>query len=121
MILTIPVAIFFFGMGAIAIADPTYLLSFFDAGELGADMRNEVRAVYGGFGLLVGAMLFYSLTANRFADGIKLAISLSLTGMALGRVISLMIEPTDTSFPVLFIGVELVMAAMLFGATAKKS
>ncbi len=121
LLLTVPVALFFTGMGLVALVDPTYTLGFFGAGELGPDMRNEVRAVYGGFGLLVGSMLFYSLKPSPLAAGIRAAIALSLIGMALGRVISLMIEPTTTSFPILFIGVELAMAGMLFGATARKS
>ncbi len=118
-LLIIPVALFFTGMGLVALYDPTYTLSFFDAGALGPDMRNEVRAVYGGYGLLVGAMLFYCLTRSGLRAGILVAIGLSVAGMALGRVISLMIEPTTTNFPVTFIGVELVMAVMLFAAARR--
>lgn len=105
--------VFFAGMGLIAFYDPPLVQWFFDPPEYGADMRYEIRAVYGGFGVFVAAMLIWSQNRGALGDGIRLAMALSLSGMAFGRVVSLAIEPADTIFPALTIPVELGVAALL--------
>lgn len=56
--------------------------------------RNEVRAVYGGFGLALAAVLVLSDDrAADFRDGVLMTVAISLFGMAAGRVVSALLEP----------------------------
>ena len=82
------------------------------------DGRNEVRAVYGGFGLAVAGMLVYAaFTDGRGALWIPSVIALSLLGMAAGRLISMALDRTRGSRTVWgFLAVEVIMAVMLFAA-----
>lgn len=111
------VALFFFGMGAVALARPEGIVGYFGTSELTADGRNEVRAVYGGFGIAVAALLAFTLTAPALATGILATIAVSLTGMAAGRIVSRLIDGAIGFYPALFFFVELgLAAALLFAA-----
>lgn len=116
LILTGPVAVFFFGMGLIALIDPPSVVGLFSPPDFGADMRNEIRAVYGGFGLAICGLLIATFYKPTIAEGARLAVAVALGGMAAGRVISLLIEPADTLWPVATIAAESAMAAMLIAA-----
>ncbi len=107
------VALFFLGMGLVALIDPQMVVGLFDPPAFGADMRNEVRAVYGGFGLAIAALLVTTFYQPTIAEGARVAVAVALGGMAMGRIISLAIEPTDTLWPVATIGMEAALAAML--------
>ena len=57
--------VFFLGMGVYALAAPVALIRPFGI-ELGSAIsRAEVRAVYGGFGVAIAAVLAYAATAPR--------------------------------------------------------
>jgi hypothetical protein len=103
-------------MGLYALAQPAGVLERFGVAVQTADGRNEVRAVYGGFGLVVAGMLVYAaFTAGRGALWIPSVIALALLGMAAGRLISMAIDRTRGGGQVwLFLAVELVLAVMLF-------
>lgn len=111
------VAVFFALMGLNAVFDPQGTLRFFSPPLFGADMRNEVRAVYGGYGLAVAGLLLATFRWPAIATGARLAIAVSLLGMAGGRAISLLMEPTSTNWPLVFIGVEVALAALLLAAS----
>ena len=113
VILVVPVAMFFLAMGMVALVDPNFTLSFFEAGPLGPDMRMEARAVYGGFGVAVGALLFASLRVPSIAFGARLGVAVPLLGMALGRAVSAVVDPGAGTWAFLFGGVEIALAAML--------
>jgi hypothetical protein len=51
------VALFFLGMGALAIVRPGRIVAIFGGRADTAPSRNEVRAVYGGFGMAVGGIV----------------------------------------------------------------
>jgi hypothetical protein len=52
-----------------------------------ADGRNEVRAVYGGFGLAVAALLAVAAVGDpSTGEGIVVAVAFALAGMAAGRL-----------------------------------
>jgi hypothetical protein len=110
------VAVFFLGMGLIALAQPTQIVRYFGTRELTADGRNEVRAVYGGFGLAVAALLAWTLMDPTLATGILTTVAVSLIGMALGRIVSRLIDGVIGFYPALFVGVELSLAAALLFA-----
>jgi hypothetical protein len=119
-LLIFAVAAFFLLMGLYALANPPGVLARFGVTVDTVDGRNEVRAVYGGFGLVVAGMLVYAaLTPGRGALWIPSVISLALLGMAAGRLISVALDRARGGGQVwLFFTVEVVLAAMLFAAHA---
>lgn len=84
------VAVFFAGMGFFALAAPGRLLAPFDITLGSATARSEVRAVYGGFGLAMAAVLVTALAEPDLRAGVLLTVAAALAGMALGRVASLL-------------------------------
>lgn len=108
---------FFAGMGVVALVKPTMIVNTFGLKYIDADMRNEVRAVYGGFGVAVAGLLVASQHYPQIEKGIKLTIAASLVGMASGRVISFLIEKPQTQMPLLFCALETVLAATLIYST----
>lgn len=104
---------FFAGMGIVALVKPSLVVNTFGLKYIDADMRNEVRAVYGGFGLAVASLLLASNHYPHIEKGIKLTIAASLVGMASGRVISFLIEKPQTQVPLLFCTLESILAGTL--------
>lgn len=111
-------AVFFAGMGLFALAAPGQMLSPFGITLGQAASRAEVRAVYGGFGLAIAAILGYSITASeQLRAGILITVSVALLGMAFGRVVSAVIDGRTPFYPNWFYClVELVLAAALWWA-----
>jgi hypothetical protein len=111
-------AVFFAGMGLRALSAPAAMLRPFGVTLEQAVSRAEVRAVYGGFGLAIAAVLGYSLTApEQIRTGILLTVSVALAGMAFGRVCSAVIDERTRFYPNWFYClVELVLAAALWWA-----
>ena len=109
------VAVFFAGMGALALARPEQIVDRFGIALGGTDGRNEVRAVYGGFGLAVAAVLVVAIAAEGgFREGVLVAIAASLAGMAVGRLVGFVLErPARGSQTPLWCLVELVLGGLL--------
>lgn len=105
--------LFYLALGLAAIARPATLLGDFGFPAHGADARNEVRAVYGGFPLAVAGLVAWSLSGATHGQGILIALAAASLGMALGRVVSAVIDRGIGRLPLLFIGIELALAAML--------
>ncbi len=112
-------ALFFAGMGLFALAWPERVVGFFGTPGLTVDGRNEVRAVYGGFGAAVAALLLWSLAEPPLARGIHVAVGIALLGMAFGRVVSCAVDGGAGRHPWLFLAVEIALAACLLGAAAR--
>ena len=106
-------ALFYLALGLAALARPATLLAGFGLAAKGRDARNEVRAVYGGFPLAAVALIVWSVAGAVHATGILLALTAATVGMALGRLMSAAIDRGIGRLPALFIGVELVVAALL--------
>ena len=87
-VVTVVAAVFFAGMGVYALATPARLVAPFDISLGTAAARAEVRAVYGGFGLAIAAMLIVALTAPQLRAGILMTVAAALAGMAGGRLAS---------------------------------
>jgi hypothetical protein len=114
-ILVLLVAIFFAGMGLAALISPSFIWAPFGVVPSTPASRNEVRAVYGGFGLAVAGLL---VAADRASDGFRegalVAVAVALAGMAAGRLVSLVVEPAGLrGYPALFLGVEVALAGAL--------
>lgn len=113
--LIIFVALGFAAMGLAALARPADVLAQFGVDVATADGRNEVRAVYGGFGLAIAAVLAVATIGDpSTADGIVVAVACALLGMAAGRLLSAMRERPSGLHPVwTYFAIELASAAAL--------
>ena len=87
--------------------------SCFGTTALTRDGRNEVRAVYGGFGLAIGLLLLATLSLAGMRAGVFLTVGVALLGMAAGRLISSILDGSPGFFPWLFTGTELVLSGIL--------
>lgn len=106
------VAAAFAGMGLMALFRPASIGNFFDVRFESVDGRNEVRAVYGGFGLAMALALGMATQQPEYRAGIVVCVALALAGMAAGRLFSALIERPGF-WPWLFCGVEAGGAALL--------
>lgn len=106
------VAVLFFAMGLAALIRPAFVVGLYSLRPDTADARNEVRAVYGGFGLVMGGLLLLALRDEALRPGILLSVGVALAGMAAGRLIGFAIERTGP-IPVITCLAELALAALL--------
>ena len=107
-------AVFFAGMGVYALAAPGRVVGPFDVTLGSATARSEVRAVYGGFGLAIAAVLTLALAEPGLRTGIVITVAAALAGMAFGRLVSA-VEGRTRFYPNWFYFlVESVAAAALF-------
>lgn len=109
----------FAAMGIFGLAFPGRIMALFGTTDLTLAGRNEVRAVYGGFGLAAASALAWGLLSPRLAPGIFFTLGLALWGMAAGRVISILIDKRADPFPWIFLAGELVMGAILLFANLR--
>lgn len=115
-------AVLFLGMGVAALIAPTAILRPFGVVLSNADARAEMRAVYGGFGVALAALLgLAAADLPGLRPGAMWAVAFALAGMAAGRLVARCVERPTRFYPVWFyFWVELVVAAVLV-ATAGQS
>ena len=107
--------VFFLGMGICALVRPQFVVSFVKLVPETADARNEVRAVYGGFGIAIAVLLVVAEHAPALRSGVLVAVAVALLGMAAGRVVSLFIE-RGGRWPWVFLVMESALAGLLLRA-----
>ena len=109
------IAVFFLGMGIYALAAPAALVRPFGITLAQSTSRSEVRAVYGGFGLAMAAVLAYAaIGTDSHRTGIVITVAAALAGMALGRLVSAVVDDRAAFYPNWFyFGVEAIAAAAL--------
>lgn len=111
--------VFFLGMGVFALARPAALIRPFGITLPIPESRAEVRAVYGGFGLAIAGVLALAAVDPALRDGILITVAAALGGMALGRVVSGVVDAPKAFYPNWFYFiVEVVAAAALMWAAA---
>jgi uncharacterized protein DUF4345 len=105
-------------MSLAALARPRNVLAQFGVAVDTVDGRNEVRAVYGGFGLAVAALLAVAAIGEpHTGEGIVVAIAFTLAGMAGGRLLSSVFERPRSLYPVwAYFLIEVAAAAALLVA-----
>ncbi len=103
-------------MGCAALVAPARITEQFDIPDLSAAGRNEVRAVYGGFGLAMAALLALTIFAPALRVGIFVTVAGALAGMAAGRFASALIDRAIGRLSVFYLCVEAAGAALLFHA-----
>jgi uncharacterized membrane protein len=116
LIYTIVAALFAL-MGLAAFIAPQELLRRLDLPATTATARNEVQAVYGGFGIAMAVVLLLPYEFPALRNGIGCTVASALAGMAAGRVIAALREGI-TRWPLLFFTLEALGAAALFAAAA---
>ena len=81
--------------------------------------RSEIRAVYGGFGLAIAAVLAYAdFRGGDVQKGILITVGVALAGMALGRIVSAVVDDRTPFYPNWFYClVEAAAAAALFAVS----
>jgi hypothetical protein len=115
---TAVLVVFFLGMGVLALAAPERILGPFGLPSLTPEGRNEVRAVYGGFGVAMAAVLASAAGSPRIAPGVFLTVGAALAGMAAGRLVAALVERPRGFYPCWFYcAVEALGAAVLFAAS----
>lgn len=107
------VAVFFFLMGVLGLVDPGRIAAMVGYGELNRAGANEARAVYGGFGLAVAALLWLSLSHPDLRPGVHATVALSLLGMAAGRLFSFIADREAGRFARLIFMVELSLGGAM--------
>ena len=114
------IGVFFAGMGCYALAAPTAIIRPFGITLGGAASRSEVRAVYGGFGLAIAGVLGYAAVNADVRAGIVIAVGAALAGMALGRLVSAVLDERTAFYPNWFYClVEALAAAALFAISVR--
>ena len=115
------ITVFFLGMGVYALAAPVALVRPFGITLAESASRSEVRAVYGGFGLAIAAVLGYAAVADgELRTGILIAVAAALAGMAFGRVAAAILGDRTAFYPNWFYFlVEAVAAAVLLAVSAR--
>ena len=109
------VAVGFALMGIGAFARPRTFTSPFGFTADTPDARNEIQAVYGGFGLAVAAVMVATVRYPEIREGVIAAVTASLAGMAFGRVVAALRERPGR-WPVVFFVVEAGGAVLLWTA-----
>jgi len=116
------VAVFFVLMGLVGLLSPERIQAPFGTAVVSPDGRNEVRAVYGGFGIAIGALLFVASSMPALRAGVFTTVAVALIGMAAGRIVSALIERPMRFYPCWFYcGVEAAMAAVLLVARSGRT
>ncbi|RDI49147.1 DUF4345 family protein [Nocardia mexicana] len=94
---------FFAGMGIYALAVPAALAKPFRLTVDTAVSRSEIRAVYGGFGLAMAALLGWSASGtDDLRSGAAITVGVALAGMAAGRVLSRLADSATSFYPIWF-------------------
>jgi len=109
------VAALFLLMGLAAFAAPRRFLQAFDLPAETPTARNEIQAVYGGFGVAMAVLLMVPLEWPGLRSGVIVSVALALAGMALGRLVAALRERPGR-WPLLFFFVEAAGAALLLSA-----
>ena len=100
-------------MGIGAIAKPAFVTAQFGILDLTPAGRNEVRAVYGGFGIFMALALLVALGQPELRDGILFAVAAALGGMAVGRLVSAAVDRCIDRAPLGYLVLEVIVAVML--------
>ena len=100
------------GMGTVALVNPNYVFHYFGIEAATPEIRNEIRAVYGGFGVALAALLLLGAAWPDHAVGIRLTVAVALLGMAAGRMLGFCVERCGR-WPWVFGCVELALGGAL--------
>lgn len=109
------IGVFFLAMGTYALVTPGALAAPFHLSVKTPESRSEIRAVYGGFGIAMAAVLgAAALDIGDIRTGAVTTVGLALIGMAGGRLVSRLLDTPVRFYPIWFyFVVELVAGTAL--------
>ena len=109
------VGVFFLAMGTYALISPAALVAPFRLAAQSPESRSEIRAVYGGFGIAMAAVLgTAALDIGGIRTGAVTAVGLALIGMAGGRLVSRLFDTAVRFYPIWFyFGIEVLTGTAL--------
>jgi hypothetical protein len=107
------VSSFFALMGVAALAAPAKFVSYLGSQIVRDEGRNEVRAVYGGFGLAIAGSLVWAASRPDVREGYFLCLIAACLGMAGGRVFSLIVDRSLSPTMAVAMAVEATLAVLL--------
>ncbi len=76
--------------------------------------RNELRANYGGMFVLFGMFLFVAARTPRFQEPVYLATIVMMAGLALGRIVSIILDGIPNWFVNSALAAEIGLAALCY-------
>lgn len=100
-------------MGVGSLLKPAKVTSQFDIPTLSTAGRNEVRAVYGGFGIMMSCALVVAILDSALRSGICFTVAAALGGMAGGRVLSGLIDGKIDKWPRFYLLLETICAGLI--------
>jgi len=106
---------FFLALGVFGLVAPARLIKPFRIVAETAESRAEIRAVYGGFGVAISVVLaLAALDIASIRRGALVAVAAALLGMAIGRVVSRVVDGPQRWYPIwVYFWVELMAAGLL--------
>ena len=109
------IGVFFLAMGTYALIVPSALVAPFRLTAQAPESRSEIRAVYGGFGIAMAAVLgAAALDIGDIRAGAVATVGLALIGMAGGRLVSRLFDTAVRFYPIWFyFGIELAAGVAL--------
>lgn len=117
-----PVALFFASFSFWALWAPAHFARIVGLDAASPMGRNEVRAVYGGFGIAMIALCilaFSQWSAHR--TGLLLALALAVGGMALGRAGAVLLSRRLPPMAAFALAAESGSVALLLAAVSQES
>lgn len=106
-------AAFFLIMGALALTSPDRFVLALGLECKSRDGRNEVRGVYGGFGVAMAGVCIAGLVTPLLRPGLLWALAVALFGMVGGRVWSTVIDRGAGALMWSAMAVELTLGCVL--------
>jgi len=100
-------------MGVGSFLRPVMVTAQFGIPTLSTAGRNEVRAVYGGFGILKARTLLVALFNPALRSGICFTVSAALGAMAIGRVAPWIADKKIYKWPRFYLILEIVCATFI--------
>ena len=109
------IGLFFLAMGTYALISPAALVAPFRLTARSPESRSEIRAVYGGFGIAMAAVLgAAALDLGGIRTGAVTTVGVALIGMAGGRLVSRLLDTAVRFYPIWFyFGIELMAGTAL--------
>ena len=102
-------ALAFLLMGVVALVSPHSITRWVAITTLPVPARNEVRAVYGGYGVAMAVLLVVCRDQPHWRDGAVVTLSMALLGMAVGRLLSWLVDRRLDRYHALFMVIEIVL------------
>lgn len=106
-------AVGFVIMGIGALLKPELVTTQFGIPILSSAGRNEVRAVYGGFGIFMACALAVAMSRPEMRSGICFTVAAALLGMAAGRLLSALVDRKFDNWPKFYCALEIILAALI--------